>query len=129
MTAIHDWWRFREAMRAANTPAEEIARLEQDFPPMEHPLVRTHPVSGEKILFVNPSFTVGIKGMATSESEPFLARLYQETYRPEYQVRFRWEKDSVAFWDNRSTQHRVVADFFPQHRRMVRVTIMGDRPY
>jgi taurine dioxygenase len=92
-------------------------------------VVRTHPVSGRKVIYVNGNFTIGIKGMAEAESGPLLERLYAQASVPEYQVRFRWRKNSIAFWDNRSTQHRAVADFHPQVRTMERVTIAGDRPF
>ena len=128
LVAIHDWHTFRAGLRRRGTPEERIAALVEQFPPVEHPLVRTHPVSKRKIIYVNPVFTIGIKGMMDTESRPRLDRLYRLTGIPEYQMRFSWKKDSVAFWDNRSTQHYGVPDFFPQHRRVERVTVAGDRP-
>ncbi len=128
MTASHDWHHFRAGMRK-KTSADQIARLEAEYPPAHHPIVRTHPVSGEKILFVNPAFTIGIDGMGGEESRTLLSRLYAETGRPEYQVRFSWQPNSIALWDNRSTQHYGVPDFYPQHRRMERVTVAGDKPF
>lgn len=129
MTAIHDWCYFRENLRSRGVPEQRIAALQAEYPPVEHPVVRTHPVSGEKILYVNASFTMRIKDMAEEESRSLLERLYRQSAVPDYQVRFRWRNDSVAFWDNRSTHHRVAADFFPQHRLMERATIIGDRPF
>jgi taurine dioxygenase len=129
LTAVHDWHLFREGLRGAGVEEARIAELVAQYPPAEHPVVRTHPVSGEKIIYVNRNFTVAIKGMKEAESRALLERLYAQARVPDYQVRFRWRPDSVAFWDNRSTQHYGTRDFFPQHRRMERVTIAGDRPY
>jgi len=129
LIAVHDWHGFRDGLRRRGTPEAEIAELQAKHPPPEHPVVRTHPVSGEKILYVNRAFTVQIKGMKKSESDALLERLYRQAMAAEYQVRFRWRANSVAFWDNRTTQHSVVADFYPQHRLMERVTIAGDRPF
>lgn len=129
LTALHDWEAFRKGMRAKGISESRIATLQEQFPPVEHPVVRTHPVSGAKVIYVNRSFTVGIKGMKESESRALLERLYALASIPDYQVRFRWQVDSVAFWDNRSTQHYATKDFYPRHRLMERVTVVGDRPY
>ncbi len=107
---------------------EERAEKRKQFPPARHPIVRTHPVSGRKCLYVNTIFTSHVEGLPEDESRDLLKRLYHETEVPEYQVRFRWEKDSVAFWDNRSTQHYASSDYWPRHRVMERITIIGDRP-
>jgi len=108
------------------------ARLEQydrEHPSVEHPVVRRHPVTGRLGLFVNSSFTKYIKGMGRKEGAALLKLLNDHiATRPEFQVRFKWEPGSVAFWDNRCTQHYAVADYYPQHRLMHRVTIAGDRP-
>ncbi len=128
LTAIHDWEIFRGPMRQ-RVSEDRISELNAKFPPAEHPVVRTHPVSGEKIVYVNRNFTVGINGLTAAESQALLERLYRLATIPDYQVRFRWRVDSIAFWDNRSTQHYATKDFFPQHRRMERVTVAGDRPF
>ena len=101
----------------------------QDFPKAEHPVVRTHPVTGRKALFVNRNFTTGIKGLTALESEALLQMLYRHCETPEFQCRFRWQKNSVAFWDNRSAQHHAMWDYFPQRRHGYRVTVKGDRPF
>ena len=129
LTAIHDWEIFRKGLRRQGMDEARIAELDAAFPPAEHPVVRTHPVSGEKIVYVNRNFTMRIKGMKEAESQALLERLYALARHPDYQVRFRWRVDSIAFWDNRSTQHYGTKDFFPQHRRMERVTVAGDRPF
>jgi taurine dioxygenase len=98
------------------------------YPPRSHPIVRTHPVTGRKALFVNATFTKHIEGMAANESAELLQSLYDKVKTPEFQVRFNWTKGAVAVWDNRATQHYAVADYWPQYRRMHRVTIKGDVP-
>jgi taurine dioxygenase len=95
----------------------------------EHPVIRTHPESGRKGLFVNSSFTASIKGMKRAESEALLSFLYRHIETPDFSCRFHWRPNSVAMWDNRCTQHRVVADNPKADRRMERVTINGDKPY
>jgi taurine dioxygenase len=94
----------------------------------EHPVVRTHPVTGRKALFVNSVFTKRIVGMKSAESRALLGFLCDHLASPDFSCRFRWRKDSIAMWDNRCTQHRVVADAVPSYRRMERVTLIGDEP-
>ena len=100
-----------------------------DNPPVEHPVVRTHPVSGKKGLFVNSLFTVSIKELNKKESDSLLAFLFNHVVTPEYTCRFQWQTNSIAMWDNRITQHKPVNDYWPAHRRMQRITIDGDRPF
>ena len=107
---------------------EERAKKRKEFPPARHPIVRTHPISGRRCLYVNKIFTSHVDGLAEDESRALLDRLFHETEVPEYQIRFRWQRDSVAFWDNRSTQHYASSDYWPQERVMERLTIVGDRP-
>jgi taurine dioxygenase len=95
----------------------------------EHPMVRTHPESGRKGLYVNSTFTASIKGMKPRESATLLEFLYHHMETPDFSCRFRWRANSVAMWDNRCTQHRVVADNRGANRRMERITINGDRPF
>ena len=114
-------------------------RLKAQFPDAEHPVVRTHPETGEKILFVN-AFTTHFTNFHTPENvrfgqdyAPARSQLLQLPDQPgpipEYQVRWRWKPNSVAFWDNRSTQHYAVMDYPPCHRKMERAGIIGDAPY
>jgi taurine dioxygenase len=93
-----------------------------------HPVVRTHPETGRKLLFVNAAYTVGFEGMTEAESQPLLDYLLAHGHRPEFTCRFRWAKGSISFWDNRSVKHLAINDSGPYRRHMRRVQISGDRP-
>lgn len=99
------------------------------YPESLHPVVRTHPVSGRKGLFVNENFTSRIDGLPKRESDAILDILYEQIATPEFHCRFRWTAGAVAFWDNRSAQHRSVWDYYPALRHGYRVTIAGDAPF
>ncbi|MGE0626068.1 MAG: TauD/TfdA dioxygenase family protein [Pseudomonadales bacterium] len=99
------------------------------YPSAVHPVVRTHPWSGRQALYVNPSFTTRINELTADESQALLDYLYRHQQRPEFQVRFRWSPNAVAFWDNRCTQHFALWDYWPEERKGHRVTIEGERPY
>jgi len=99
------------------------------FPKAEHPVVRTHPVSGRKALYVNGGFTTRIVQLKRGESEAVLRYLYRHVETPEFHCRFRWQVNSVAFWDNRCMQHHAMWDYYPQRRHGHRVTIKGDKPF
>lgn len=96
--------------------------------PVVHPVVRTHPETGEKVLFVNPGFTSHIAELDRPESDALLAYLYEHSSRPEFVVRYHWHEGDLGFWDNRSTWHAVAGDFGDQPRVIQRVTLRGDRP-
>jgi taurine dioxygenase len=124
LTAVHDTSKTfsRGAYPSERHPESGKA------PGAVHPVIRTHPETGRKSIFVNPAFTGKIRGMRRDESEALLAFLYRHVTTPEFTCRFHWEKNSLAIWDNRCTQHRAVADNLAALRRMERVTVEGDRP-
>jgi taurine dioxygenase len=121
--AIHDFSQgFKESL-AEPGGRERLADMLEDNPPVVHPVVVQHPESKLKGLYVNPLFTVAIKGLSASESDAILNLLFAHIALPEHCCRFSWESDSVAFWDNRITQHKPVNDYWPQHRKMQRITV------
>ncbi len=121
LTAIHDGEDVYRGLYAgmAERPS---------YPRAEHPVVRTHPVTGRKALYVNRGFTRRIVGLPLDEGHAILEYLYQHAANPLFQCRFRWRENSVAFWDNRCTQHRALWDYWPHTRSGHRVTIRGERP-
>ena len=127
--ARHDFARFRIATRNPGAGDDEIAEMEARYPNPEHPVIRTHPETGRKGIYVNKAFTQEIIGFDPAESAELLQILYAQAQFPEYQVRFAWRANSIAFWDNRSCQHYAVSDYWPNRRRVERVTIVGDTPY
>jgi taurine dioxygenase len=130
LTATHNIIQSFPAERFGRS-AEAEARLEKakrDNPPVSHPVIRTHPVSGKKGLFVQDGFTTHINELTAAESRALLAFLSAHSTRPEFTVRWKWRVGDVAFWDNRVTQHYAVDDYRPARRVMNRATIIGDRP-
>ena len=95
---------------------------------VEHPVVRTHPETGVKALYLGPLHTVGFKDMSAEESQPLIDYLSRHAVRPEFQCRVQWQPGTLAFWDNRATMHYAVDDFAGHRRVMTRVTLEGDRP-
>ncbi|NWD66493.1 taurine dioxygenase [Pseudomonas gingeri] len=131
LTATHNFIKSFPLERFGNTP-EDLARWEQTRrknPPLSHPVIRTHPVSGRKALFVNDGFTTRINELEEAESEAILKLLFAHATRPEFTIRWRWQENDVAFWDNRVTQHYAVDDYRPNRRVMHRATILGDAPF
>lgn len=100
-----------------------------DHLPVVHPVIRTHPVTGKKLVYVNPNFTSHIKELTRQESDQILGYLFSVFQRPEFQARLRWEKNTVVVWDNRATQHYAVADYHPQYRLVHRVTFGEDQAF
>lgn len=131
LTATHDFTRSFPLERFGTT-AEDLARWEETRrknPPLSHPVIRTHPVSRRKALFVNEGFTTRINELEPAESEAILKMLFAHATRPEFTIRWRWQENDVAMWDNRVTQHYAVDDYRPQRRVMHRATILGDVPF
>lgn len=131
LEAVHDFTRSfppdRQVSQNAGEARYEKARREH--PPVTHPVVRTHPETGRRGLFVNYGFTTHIKGLKRKESAALLKFLHEHIQQPEFLVRWRWKPNSIAFWDNRNTQHYAVNDYLPHRRIMHRATVLGDRPY
>ncbi|WP_448322315.1 TauD/TfdA dioxygenase family protein [Streptomyces sp. CO7] len=121
LVAVHDW----EPSWGALMNDEQKATFRARWPQVEHPVVVRHPRSGRRTLYVNEPFTTRIKGLSDRESRELLDILVLQARIPEYQVRFRWEPDSVAIWDNIATQHYAINDYFPRRRVMERIAIEG----
>ena len=115
LTAVHD-----------GEPVFKTFDPNGKFPASTHPVVRVHPETKRKLIFVNRSFTTRINDVSKSESEGILSFLFSHCEKPEFQTRFMWQANSVAFWDNRCTQHYAVWDYYPQRRMGIRVQIEGD---
>jgi taurine dioxygenase len=131
LTAEHSIAKSFPPERWQSDPAfkDRYQRAVAKHPPVRHPVVRTHPVSKRKGLFVNEGFTTHIVELSPEESKSILTFLYSLAGRPEFTVRWRWQVDDVAFWDNRITQHYAIADYLPERRIMHRATVNGDEPY
>ena len=99
------------------------------LPRSSHPVVRTHPMTGRKTLYVNEGFTTQIEGLPRAESAALLNYLFRHVQHPQFQCRFKWRPHSIAFWDNRSVQHSAIWDYFPATRSGYRIQVSGDRPY
>ena len=130
LEAVHDFaYAFTpQGLAGSQAGAERYAKAVAENPPVVHPVVRTHPETGEPGIFVNSVFTSRIKGLRREESRALMDFLNRHVQQPEFVVRWRWTPGAVAFWDNRCTQHRAVDDFLPHRRVMNRATILGDRP-
>jgi taurine dioxygenase len=122
LTAIHDSWK-------AHSDRKPGEGSDMQFPRFEHPVVRVHPVTGRKLLFVDRGFTTRIVQLRRAESDALLSFLFQHIETPKLSCRFKWQKNSIAFWDNRSAQHQAIFDYWPHRRYGHRVTICGDRPF
>ncbi|MBO0763764.1 MAG: TauD/TfdA family dioxygenase [Hyphomicrobiaceae bacterium] len=122
MTAIHDG----EPLYRGRYGNDDSGKV---YPRAEHPVVRTHPVTRKKGLFVNRFFTTRLVGLSRNESDSILNMLFRHIETPEFSVRFHWQPGSVAFWDNRCTQHHALWDYYPHKRYGHRVTVCGDRPF
>ena len=130
LSASHDIRKSFPAARFAITEADaaRFEKAKQDHPPVSHPVVRTHPVSGKKGLFVSEGFTTHINELTEAESEALLRFLFAHATHPNFQVRWHWQAGDVAIWDNRATQHFANFDYGAAHRIMHRATVLGDKP-
>lgn len=120
------------AVHASLKSANHQYRDKEDymrFPESEHPIVRTHPETGRKALYVNRGFTTRIPQLSTRESAALLEMLFSHAEESRFHCRFKWRPNSIAFWDNRATMHQAMWDYYPQKRYGHRVTIAGDKPF
>ena len=122
LTAVHDGEHVYRRRYGVDDTGKTFTRS-------EHPIVRTHPETGKKGLFINRTFTTCIVGLRKQESDAILEMLYRHIETPEFSVRFKWQSNSIAFWDNRCVQHQALWDYYPNTRYGHRVTICGDRPF
>ena len=129
LEAVHDFKNFKRLYNNSSEHRQRLWEMQDQFPNPVHPVVRIHPVTGKKAIFVNPQFTLAIKGMKQDESDALLDVLYRQANIPEYQFRVHWQTHMMVFWDNRTVQHYAARDYLPQRRRVERVTLKGDRPF
>ena len=129
LDAEHDFMKIKyTTFDEFDDPAAELRKLRDRFPVMRHPIVRTHPVTKRKLLYVNRNYATRIVGLSERENEVLLPFLFDHVRDPLFQCRFQWQPGSIAFWDNRATQHYGVPDY-PGRRVMNRIVIAGDKPF
>lgn len=128
LTATHGHGRFGQILADDPERIDILQRVMKEHPIAHHPVIRVHPESDRKAIFVNAHFTTRIDGVGDDESAAILAFLLRQSLVAELQLRVRWKPDQVVMWDNRSVQHYAPNDYLPQRRRMERVTIKGDAP-
>lgn len=129
LRATHDFAKSFTPERYATPEARaRWERTRDTHPPVSHPVIRTHPETGEEGIFVNEGFTVSIDRLSKDESDTLLAFLFAHIQKPEFAYRHRWRTNDVLFWDNRITQHYAVIDYWPRRRVLHRATVLGDRP-
>ena len=125
LTATHE----SEHIYAGRYADRGVVDQDIDYPTASHPVVRTHPVTGQKALFVNRTFTTKINELSPEESNAVLKVLFEQAEHVDHQIRFRWSINDMAFWDNRCCMHRAIWDYWPEERKGRRVTVKGDRPF
>ena len=116
LEALHDFKPFRSLFGDTPEQRRKLRELEDAFPNPWHPVVRVHPVSGRRVIYVNPQFTMRIRGLKDDESLALLQFLFAQAAVPEYQLRVKWQPDTVVLWDNRSAHHYAPHDYYPQRR-------------
>ncbi|RAW91743.1 TauD/TfdA dioxygenase family protein [Photorhabdus laumondii] len=128
LEAIHDFSSYKYLFPDTEEGKKLLQKKELEYPPIAHPVVRIHPKTRKKTLFVNPNYTRYIRNMDRRDSDALLAQLFNTTSVLEYQYRHHWKPNMLVMWDNRSVQHAAVHDYYPNRRYMERVTIGGDQP-
>lgn len=128
LEALHDFKPFRSLFKDTADHRRRLREIEDEFPNPWHPVVAVHPESGRRVLYVNPQFTMRIRGLKEDESQALLQFLYAQASVPEYQLRVKWQVDTVVIWDNRSVLHYAPHDYYPHRRAMERVTVTGQVP-
>ena len=123
LTAVHEGEQYYRDRYGSDTMRDE------SHPVAEHPVVRTHPVTGREALYVNEGFTTRIRELSALESDALLRFLFAHVAQPQFQCRFQWRANSMAFWDNRCAQHLAIWDYYPETRHGYRITIQGDKPF
>tara|TARA_B100001741_G_scaffold307250_1_gene301820 strand:+ start:397 stop:1242 length:846 start_codon:yes stop_codon:yes gene_type:complete len=129
LNAVHDMGDFRNTF-TKNEPLGEAAKLNKGFNKFGssiHPIIKVHPITKKKLLYINPGFTNHIVGLNASDSQNLLSYLFNLMNKPEFQVRFKWSENTIAIWDNRCTMHYALSDYMPYERKMHRVTILNDK--
>jgi taurine dioxygenase len=126
LEALHDFKPWRPLF--GHKDRAKLRALEDEFPNPWHPVVRVHPVSRRRVLYVNQQFCVRIRDLKPDESDALLDFLYRQATIPEYQLRVKWQPNTLVMWDNRAVQHYAAHDYYPARRTMERVTVKGDRP-
>ena len=129
LNAVHDMGDFRNTFVKNEPigPAEKLNKGFMKFGSAIHPVVKTHPVTNRKLIYVNPGFTNHIVGLNASDSNNLLNYLFTFMNKPEFQIRFKWSENTIAMWDNRCTMHYAIGDYMPYHRKMHRVTVLNDK--
>ncbi len=126
LTGVHDPLKDQQVKMIESQGAEAFAATRKKLPLVEHPLVTEHPETGRRILYVNPLFLSHVKELAREESDVLLDYLFRHCEKPEFHCRLRWQKNTIAFWDNRCTMHKVIDDYWPEPRKMHRIGIEAD---
>ena len=129
LRAIHDMGSFRNNYMNDDNKESSVKLNKgfEEFGNAVHPVVKVHPISNEKFLYINPSFTSQIVGMTTTDSNNLLSYLFNFMSKPEFQIRFKWTPNTLVIWDNRCTMHYAIGDYMPEKRVMHRVTVLNDR--
>ena len=131
LRAVHDMGSFRNNFIDDDNEksAQNVNEGFQKFGNAIHPMVKVHPISKNKLLYINPGFTSQIVGMNMTDSNNLLTYLFNFMNKPEFQIRFKWSANTIAIWDNRCTMHYAIGDYMPHHRQMNRITVLNDKRY